>query len=395
MNILRHLGPKTLVATLIAATVAGWCAWLILPLSPRATIPQRDELGRISFSHDCRFLACGKLDKDTPRSWDGSLKIWDTDAPKILFAIPYQEIYPPVMNGGYSMAFTRDASKFVTYGWGSAKIYEVPTGKQWQPAVAPEFPAAQLGKSTPSWLTTDARGDLFVYVRNWGNSQRSVYDFWTGKELVEWNGNLFDELFSGGVLQPDVDGVVAREIPSGKMQARLAHLPMKMAFGSPRQVSRVATPDCRTLVEIDGTVRASVNGEEILLGVPAHQLPAVSPDGRLLAALVRSASDDGNWLAMLMSKLGLRHSDSSFAVYDLTTGRRLARLPNANMAHFSTDGATLAIVKENSIELYDTTLNSPWHWIAGISATAACAVFLVGQWLRKRAPRRTTVQKPV
>ncbi len=394
MRFIKYLGWKSTLASILGAFVIGTFAWMILPPLPRVTIPQDDRFGRLAFSRDCRFIACAEGDRETKRSSEGKLNVWDTHESRVLFSVPYGETYPPVMDGGYSLAFTPEADKLVTYSWGKARFFNIPTGEPWHPDVAHEFPAD--GKnSTPSWLTTDAAGNLFVLVRDRAKARNSVLDLWSGKETGAWETDRsIDVQFPGGVIEIAEEAALARMIPSGEPRARLAH-PKVNPMMSPRQAYRIATPDCRTLLEVDGTVRATVDGREELFEFWAHQFPAVSPDGRLLAVLVYRGHAYRDWLTTLLNKIGMRRSDSLFVVYDLTTGREVARLPEATSAYFSGDGKTLAIVTADEIELYDVPLCSPWGWILGGAMGGAVAGFFVAQWIRWRRTQSAAQKKPV
>src|SRR5438552_1711699 len=121
MRIITYLGLKTLLLSATASVLAAWFAWLILPPAPRVAIPAKDRHGRLAFSNDCRFFAYAEGEPTDKRHWKGELRVWDTRDPHLLFAVEYSELHPPATDGGYSLAFTTEGDKLVTYSWGEAK----------------------------------------------------------------------------------------------------------------------------------------------------------------------------------------------------------------------------------------------------------------------------------
>jgi hypothetical protein len=293
------------------------------------------------------------------------------------------------MDGGYSFAFTPTADKLVCFGWGKAKYFTIPSGKDWEPAVAHLFPSDNADQCS-SRLVSGQTGDLFVLIHDYKKKTIAIRDLETGREVSSWESQFVPEICTGGIVEWSGVHQRLREIPSGKQRQSLqskVHL-----AGSLLMEYHVCTPDCRTLLVVDGAIRKCTDGIETKLDLPAHQFPAISPDGRLLAVLVHQAqSYDG--MSRWLSKLGLMHRDAVFVIYDLTTATEIARVPNVTYAHFAQDGQTLALFKDDAVELYDLPLNSPWDWIATAAMVAAGFVFLVGQWMRCR--RKSKPNRPM
>jgi hypothetical protein len=147
-----------------------------------------------------------------------------------------------------------------------------------------------------------------------------------------------------------------------------------------------------------GPGRVWVDGAQNQLQLVGTWGPALSPDGRLLAAYAPGA------LRMLVG-FGPR---DYIVVSDLTTGSALAHLPNARFAHFSRDGSTLAVATiadqrisppppDRSLDLYDLPLRTDWGKIIVAALACASVVFAAGQSLRWRQRRRkaaTTIPPP-
>jgi hypothetical protein len=393
MRKLSILGPKTLLASFLAALLVSYFVYLILPPSPRVVIPAKDRLGLSAFSQDCRFFACAAGESTDMRHWKGELQIWDTSERHVLFTRPYSLVFPPGSDGGYSLAFTPSADKLVLFSWGEAKHHALPSGEIWQPPVKHDF--APDGFTRVARLVTDGEQNLFVLVHDNQKATTSVHDLETGREISSWNRRPeMPENIPGGVLETSDKGCEFREIPSGKVRAHLGPRDSHSLLSRRPPVYHTATPDGRTLIAIDGKIRKLSGGEETQLELRANQFPAISPDGRYLAVLVNQAQSYG-WFARMLAKIGIPHRESYFAIYDLNAATEVARIPGVSHAHFSLDGKTLALFTDDAVELYDMPLAAPWGRIVVAAIAGASGVFVVAQWLRWRRSRRTPVGKPV
>src|SRR5262245_6049223 len=117
-SVIRKLGVKMLAATLFAALVVGWFAWLVLPVAPRMSILTNRQVTLVTWSPDCQYVACAEGNAVSRTKREGELKVWDTREGRELFSIPYNQTFPDHADGGYSFAFTPGADKLVLYSWG-------------------------------------------------------------------------------------------------------------------------------------------------------------------------------------------------------------------------------------------------------------------------------------
>jgi hypothetical protein len=437
LRAIGYLDPRTLCLTAAVGILSGVAAWLFLPFPARITVADvglardGDPGGpQLAFSRDCRLVASthGEGGGDGARHrWQGELRVWDTHQRRMLFAVAYEEHGWP-WDGGYSLAFTPKGDKLVAYSWGKTKFYLIPSGAPWEPDVKHVFPCGAKGgdddRGAPavrSRLVTDAAGNLFVFVRDLDKKKITIRDLWTAKETATWDadppvvegngthsplqdlGGVLLEVHPPGPAFPGGGVLRVRELPSGKL-----HPPLEKADLWPGYYEGplfAATPDGRTVVALNGSggevadtgggpVRVWIDGTQNQLQLIGTWRPALSPDGRLLAAYAPC------WLR---ATYGIGPRDY-FVISDLTTGRALAHLPNARFAHFSFDGKTLAALKivhtrdfaepDLSLDLYDLPLRPAWGKIIGTALACASVVLVVGQWLRWRRKRNSAAAMP-
>jgi len=391
VKLMTYLGPKTLLASVALGFTTALMAWLILPPPIRTTVPL-EERGRqrVAFSRDCRFVAWTPGEMKSKRQFEGELRAWDTRENRLLFTHPYSEFYPPIADGGYSMAFTPEADKLVVYSWGRPKFYLIPSGEVWEPEFKHEFPHDAF--DAPSWLAPDPAGNLFVAARDRRLKTMTVRDLWTAKVAGEWNGADPDFMsweLGSVILEESADGMRVREIPTGKLHPPLA---MKGEFAVPAEYT--ATPDGRVVAAVASKIYVWTDGELKQYDLPANQFPALSPDSHVLAALIPHGHAYRDWRTTVLTALGLRAGDNIFVIHDLTAGREIARLKGGHSAHFSRDGKTLVLTTETGLEIYDLPLRAPWGRIAGVGVACAAGIFLAGQGFRWRRMRRIDVVAP-
>jgi hypothetical protein len=382
MRLFAYLGVKSLIAAAAIGLLAGLCAWGLLPPVPRVTIPTPDRRGRIAFSADCKLFAYASGEHTSRRLWNGELRVWDTQEPRQLFSTPYSESYPPVLDGGYSMAFTPDGEKLVTFSWGEAKFYQVPSGEPWEPQESRKFPSD--GMLVRSQLVEDAHGNVFVRgateLATLPQHKTSIFDLWTGARIAAADWRVGDALRGGLISYPHKDRVCLHEVPTCKLRLDVKQAEVYGEF--------VCTPDCRTLVQVYGKATTWRDGEgPVKHSIPISQFPVVSPDGELLGGLVPQLHAYGDWRTKLLNAVRLHGRESTFVVYDLSTDKPVASFPHAQHGHFSLDGKTLAVFAEDTVELYDLPLSSPWLRVVAVALVGAIAAFGVGQWLRWRQSR--------
>jgi hypothetical protein len=402
MRMLALFGAKTLVASLGSAALAGWLAWLILPISPRSVVKDEETTSIICCSNDCRYVALSKYSVPggiVVKLVGIDLKIWDTRERRLLFSKPSSMDFGS-LDPVCAAAFTPNGDKLVTFVMGQANVYAVPSGEP----IAHEIQYAEIGGW--SQLVTDPHEELFVVSRIETNTV-SVREFWTGKEVGRWDrsGRIWNVCPGGVMVWSDNGEPLFREIPGGMKHPTLRP---EVFFLRPAG-SFLATPDCRTVVQIgptaeldrngapvpiDPTIRVLKEGQPRDLDIAAQLYPAISPDGRLFAGSFHDLSP-ATLLTPWLEKLNIRRADSHCVVYDLTTGAEVARFPFGVNAHFSRDGKTLVVGTDESLEFYDLPLRRPWGWIAGIACCGAMVVFASGQWFRWRKRKPIESRKPV
>ena len=391
MRLITCLGPKTLMFAALASLGTGTFLWQILAPAPRSIIP--GNWNGAVFSADCRYAAV-RYTTNMPsfRESSGEIRVWDVLENRQLFAIPFEQIFPPAMSPNYALAFTPTADRFVTFGWGEVKTYTMPSGEPWQPDKPRAFPRDGVDDS-PSWLVKDADGNLFVAVWYQKINTISVHDPWVGPEIAGFPCESWPEMYPGAMIEYRRDAKNRlREFPSGKVRLEYDRPPH---VGGGRTEYFMPTPDCSKLVHIYGKVRVWHDGEETIHDLPADQIPVLSPDGVLLAALVHRVHAYRDWRAAILSKLGIKQRDSVFVIYDVTTDSQVVQLPQARGVRFSDDGKTLIVVTADALELYDVPLGKPWFRIVGAALAGGVLVFLIGQWLRWRQRRRVRKVQPV
>jgi WD40 repeat protein len=392
LSIVNYIGAKTIASSVIAAVVAGWFAWLVLPVTPRMTILPTRSINSMSFSADGRFVACTDGDHTSRHKWTGVLTVWDTREARELFSIPYSQSYDPDLSGGYSYAFSPGDDKLVLYSWGETKFHLLPTGKEWKPERKLKFDVNGLTRTGQLVIGVD--GNLYVLIHDSVAKTTSVHDLATGDEISSWGDtkdapNTLVGGMIGSVLETSDVGWQLREIPSGKKRQQA---PVRTQVNSKiARESHTATPDGRTLVVVDGKIRTYADGQETKFDLRADDAPTISPDGRMLGALVVQERSEGV-LSRILDNLRMRLV-SCLVFYDLATSAEVGRLPRARVAFFSRDGSTVLTFTDDGVEVYDWPLRSPWGRIMGAAAAGATSVFVVGQWLRWRT-RRKVVSPP-
>jgi WD40 repeat protein len=114
-----------------------------------------------------------------------------------------------------------------------------------------------------------------------------------------------------------------------------------------------------------------------------------APDGKTLALGISSAHDPNTILTQLMKYFPIEADNnpasSEVLLWDVTTGRQKATIPNCRMGVFSSDGRTFAGTPANGspIQIWDCPPRKYYVLIFGISAAAGCLVGIVC-WLLTR-----------
>ena len=198
----------------------------------------------------------------------------------------------------------------------------------------------------------------------------------------------------GSILEGSDEGRQLREIPSGKI-----HHIVKSKENTGSSIileAHAVTPDCETLVVIDGKVRKHSKGKETHYDLSAAHTAILSPDGNLVGAMAYRPPTDG-WFFHMLRELRIANRESCFVFYDLTTSQEVARLPDVSNPCFAKDGKTIVSLMPNSVDLYDWPPASPWGWILAIASGNAAVVFAIGQWLRwwqRRKPVTAVREEP-
>ncbi|MCI0637527.1 MAG: WD40 repeat domain-containing protein [Gemmataceae bacterium] len=377
------------VALGLVTAAAAW--WLLLP-TPRQTLRFAEAQSGLTFSRDFRFLACSAGKHTSKRTWEGHLHVWDVAERQRLFSIPDSKIFLP--GEVHSVQFLGN-HKLAVCDNHSIRFWELPDGREWRP---PEGRAAPVpdrdfhGRE----LVPGSDGTLYLLTRQPGRI--TVHDVESGKlqseRRFEEPGGYFNEFFPGGIITFERETYHMRSVPALDVAAKFARGQTKFTH------YWAVSPDLKTI--------ARVLGPELYIWRPAGektkefpgsqlQFPSLSADGKHFAALAHNPSSLPGWLVSIGDRLGLNlgASGSGVIVVDLESDAQTASFKGASYGRFSPDGRSLAVVYEESVDLYDVPLGTPWGRIALAAVIAASVPIVFSTARRLLAKKRKPACKSV
>ncbi len=279
------------------------------------------------------------------------------------------------------IAISPDNQYLVDVTSGKIKYYKIPSGESCEPDPNRRFP--EKSEWTDVVLCGDSQGRLLVVVNDTLEPNR-IYDWHSGKVFSE--GFPYADVFMGGFVELDNEEWVfqIRAFPTARLQGKVK-IPEPIYaqfFNLTALATKGLTPDCKTLVLVNGKVHVwdVPSGTQRDLDILAEEFLAISPDGRYLAVRNRLRGDPHPWLAWLMNWLAINSSGHDFVLYDLPSETVVTTIRNADWAQFSLDGQSLAIITDDTLNIYDFPLRKPWLKIAVCGVTAAAIAGLLA-WL--------------
>ncbi len=332
------------------------------------------------FSHDGRFLVTHTYERTSMRTVKGHLHVWGLTEGRERFTVPFDRLFAPMDQPGYSEAFALDRQELVVAGHGRADLWGLAPGEK--RGRAHDMRPRPFEECCE--LATDAGGRPFWLVRARGLFR--CHDLRTGEVLGSFSvpaASHPHEKFPGFVLVPGRTECSLWEVPSGKLRLKVA------PATEGRDSYWALSGDGRTLALVDGEARLwdTTTAEERALGVKADQFPSLSADGTLLAVLVHAPDRPSSPLASCLGFLD-ESTAGGVVIYDLQTEKPVAAFPGAHSAIFAPDGRTLALLTgDGDVRLYDLSRRRGRGRDVGLAVAAALAVFAGGLLLgRLRRP---------
>ncbi|MBX9627271.1 MAG: WD40 repeat domain-containing protein, partial [Gemmataceae bacterium] len=300
--------------------------------------------------------------KTVVTNW-GSLQRWDLTTGKPLFdAPPGDGLRGPVEH----VAFTPDGREVVAWGWGlDSGRWEVASGKR--AAYRRERFGFQL-VATPAGLRSvhcdhqnRAAHRVTIHDPVAGAAVETVQ--WTSEKEVGINGIRAYALAADGHTllmahgdEPRAGGktyVTAHDIPTGRRLAR---------FGVPGHLYFGQSPfsPCGRWVVLAGKVYHTHTGTELFTPA-AREGERLKPGGRMADGPVWFSAD-GRLLAGRLAGTDGRGSGGDLAVWELASGKVLARLPRGGRAGqvvFGPDGRTVALADARGVAAHDLLTGRP------------------------------------
>jgi WD40 repeat protein len=356
---LRPRSRAGLVLLAVATLVGGWflLRTLLDPWPARATLKTPGDTWPLAFSPDGRtFLTSG----------EGGITRWDVATgrrlgepytlEKVALDLELDEARDPKAAIG---EFSPD---------GRTLAVVAITGQRTQSVVLID---AASRKARASWPVPFGSVQTLRFAPDGRALKTFLYNEGHLTNVIAWDAETGRELWR----RPISMGVIAEISPDGSTLA-LASMKQSVVdlwdLDANRSLGSVMDPDSMAVVSW-GSLALTADGRVLAVGredgtiqvwdVPARKLLATlkghsggyasnwlrfSPDGRALAseAVLIRRSPVGQFLKDLRRQLGLSRSDeprdTEVVVFEVATGRRLARCHDASQPTFSPDGRTVA-----------------------------------------------------
>jgi WD40 repeat protein len=355
----------------------------------------------ISFSPDGNTLALVQN--------RGQIELWDVASRQTRAMLP-----------GSAMAFSPDGQTLATYGRDEkgpvVKLWDVTTGHelprfQGRTDNAGQFVCTGLafspdGKTLASLLFTGERIQLWdldaaterdnfsanpvgsnsiVGLKFAGDGNVLVVKHMIG--ITAWDVSARPPRrlyvgFKGPVLSPD--GKLLAKSDTGERPGLVMGHPVDPAtYGTQRRVDLKEVPAMQSVAALHFDLGADSSLEA----------EAFSPDGRTLAVSVGSFRGKGTWRDWL-ARLGV-WSSHEIRLFDVTTLREQARLPDAVSVLYSPDGTTIAAkCDDETIRVWDAHPGRPIVLLVVLSAVWGLLVGLLGWLVSGRLARKSAKNAP-